>query len=460
MTYKWRNSVFPIAAIFSFRMLGLFMLIPIFTLYASQLSFATPALMGFALGAYGLSQGILQIPFGMLSDRYGRKKIISLGLILFVIGSLVGAFADSIYQMIFARILQGMGAVGGVLIALLADLTPDKQRTKAMAVIGITIGTSFSVAMIISPSIANHYGLAGIFYVTAFLAMVGLFLLHCVIPNPEREIFTSQEENQGVLIKKVLKNANLLRFNISIFIQHMILTATFFVLPLILKRQIALGNLALQWHFYLPIIIFAFFCMIPFILFAEKKEQMRSIFLVAVGLTGISQFLLYFLYSYWGGLCGLFLGYFLAFNILEAIIPSLVSRHAGSSNKGTAMGVYSTSQFLGIFIGGVLAGLIYQYGSIQIIFLFNSLVSLGWFLLVFSISPYAYEMTITIPYQAGTQPDYLLPEITKLPGVNKVKILHEQRHLHAQVNKALYQDGSIEKLLFDFDLRGKYEQNI
>lgn len=205
MKQPWLNRVFPIAAIFSFRMLGLFMLIPVFSVAAIHLKDATPTLIGIALGSYGLSQGLLQIPFGFLSDRFGRKPILTLGLVLFAVGSLLGAYADSIYGMIFARTLQGAGAIGSVLIALLADLTPDEQRTKAMAVIGVTIGMSFSLAMVISPALTHRFGLAGIFYLTAFLAGTGLVLLHTVIPTPKKEPFHIDNEVSPTQFKDVLK---------------------------------------------------------------------------------------------------------------------------------------------------------------------------------------------------------------------------------------------------------------
>jgi len=264
MKHSWLNSVVPIAAIFSFRMLGLFMLIPVFTVFASQLSDATPALIGLALGSYGLSQGILQMPFGMLSDRFGRKPVISVGLMLFACGSLLGAFSHSIYTMILARTLQGTGAIGSVLIALVADLTPDEQRTKAMALIGLTIGLSFSLAMVLSPALTNYYGLAGIFYLTTVLAFLGLFLLHAVIPNPQKERFHSDSEANPSLFKSVISNKHLQRLNVGIFIQHFILTATFYFIPLLLQEQIKQGNLTQQWYFYLPLMFFSFVFMVPF----------------------------------------------------------------------------------------------------------------------------------------------------------------------------------------------------
>lgn len=386
MRFSWLNSVIPIAAIFSFRMLGLFMLIPVFTIYAPSLKGATPYLIGLALGGYGLTQGLLQIPFGMLSDRFGRKPIIAIGLALFALGSIIGALTDSIYGMILARCFQGMGAIGSVLIALLADLTPDEQRTKSMAVIGMTIGLSFSLAMLISPYISRHYGLSAIFIVSVILALVALILLYLVIPTPKQERFHSESEANASLIAVVLKNSQLLRLDAGIFCQHFILTATFFAIPLLLQEQIKLGHLSQQWHFYLPILFFSFVLMVPFIIFAEKKQKMKPVFLGAILLTALAQCCLVLFSQQWWTFCFTMFAYFLAFNFLEASLPSLISKLAASGAKGTAMGVYSSCQFLGIFAGGSMAGVLFLWQGNKGIFIFNAFVGLFWFLFALSMT--------------------------------------------------------------------------
>lgn len=381
MKYSWSKTVFPIAALFSFRMLGLFLLIPVFTLYAAQLTGATPALIGIALGAYGLSQGILQMPFGMLSDKWGRKPIITLGLILFALGSLVGALADSVYGVILGRIIQGMGAIGSVLIALLADLTSDKDRTKAMAVIGMTIGVSFSLAMVISPVLASHFGLSGIFYLTAFLATIGLLILHLVIPTPKTEPFHRENEANPALFKSVISNIQLLRLDAGIFCQHFILTSTFFAIPLILSSHIQQGHLQQPWHFYLSTMIIAFISMVPFIVYGERKNKVTAVYLGSILCTLLSQYLLHFIFNNWIALCVLMFLYFTAFNILEALLPSQISKQASSNSKGTAMGVYSTAQFLGIFAGGSASGFLYQWNGQAGVFLSNTVISVIWLII-------------------------------------------------------------------------------
>ena len=448
MIYSWSKTVFPIAAIFSFRMLGLFLLIPVFTIYAANLHGATPTMIGIALGGYGLTQGLLQIPFGMLSDKFGRKPILTIGLLLFALGSLVGALTDSIYGMIFARTLQGTGAIGSVLIALLADLTPDNERTKAMAVIGMTIGTSFSLAMVISPALCNHFGLAGIFYLTTALALLGILLLHLVIPNPIKERFHADSEANPFLFKSVINNQHLQRLNLGIFCQHFILTATFFAIPMILSQQVKAGHLTHQWHFYLPLMVCSFIVMIPFIIVAEKKKQMKPIFLMSVLVTTLAQGLLAFSHLYWISLCLLMFVYFVSFNILEASLPSLVSKQANPNNKGTAMGIYSTGQFLGIFAGGSLAGIIYQWSNSHGIFITNAIIGTIWFIVACFMKPNVYLSSLILHYSAANNKDEeVISALLNIPGVKEVALAKEEETLYLRVDEQNYQAGSAEKTL-------------
>lgn len=450
MKQPWLNRVLPIAAIFSFRMLGLFMLIPVFTVYATHLTAATPALIGIALGSYGLTQGLLQIPFGMLSDRFGRKPIITLGLLLFAFGSLLGAYTDSIYGMILARTIQGMGAIGSVLIALLADLTPDESRTKAMAVIGVTIGLSFSLAMIISPAMTNHFGLAGIFYLTTAMAGAGLFLLHTVIPTPVKEPFHTDTEVNPTQFKQIFQNRHLQRLNIGIFCQHLMLTSTFFAIPLMLQKQMKLGHLTQQWHFYLPLMICAFLAMLPFIVLAERKQKIKSVFVGSVVVIGVSQFILAFTYDSWLSICVTMFVYFVAFNILEASLPSLVSRQASVDSKGTAMGIYSSSQFLGIFAGGAMSGVIYQASSSQGIFVVNGVIALLWLIIATHMKPNFYQLTLIIPYpEPLSNESNLLQMLGDLPGVREVALAAEEGLIYLRIDKQTYQNGSAESVVLN-----------
>lgn len=369
MQLPWIKITLPIAAIFAFRMLGLFMLIPIFSVYGQQLQHATPVLIGIALGSYGLSQGLMQMPFGILSDYFGRKKILFIGLLLFAAGSLLGAYTHSIYGMIIARMIQGCGAIGSVLIALVADLIDDRHRSKAMAIIGSSIGFSFAIAMMLSPMIAQKAGLAGIFNLTAILALTGLVIMVLFIPQVTHQQQPIPFRWQN--IKDSFTPTALKKCHFGICGQHFILTSSFFAIPLILHEIHAPLT-----SFYLSLMLLAFIIMLPVIGVCESKKKREPLFILSVIILTIGQLLMSFIPHEIHALWACLLIYFTAFNILEALFPTLIAKSAHPSLKGTATGIYSTMQFLGICLGGIWAGFAYKYFGIQSIFIFNTLLCL------------------------------------------------------------------------------------
>ncbi len=278
-----RRSVAALASIYAMRMLGLFMVMPVFVLLGDDLAGATPALIGLAIGAYGLSQALLQVPFGLLSDRFGRKRLIYIGLILFAAGSLLAAASESIYGVIAGRILQGSGAIASVLMALLSDLTREEERTKAMASVGISIGLSFSVSLVLGPLLGSMFGLAGIFYTTAVLAVAALVVVNRVVPNPHLQRRSPDTHPAREMLSQVLRNPRLLRLDFGIFALHLVLTAVFLLVPTLLQDRLQLAASS-HWWFYLTVMVTSFFAMVPFIIIAEKQRRMKLVLCGAIAM--------------------------------------------------------------------------------------------------------------------------------------------------------------------------------
>ncbi|SVA81381.1 uncharacterized protein METZ01_LOCUS134235 [marine metagenome] len=378
------KAALSLASVFFLRMLPLFMILPVLSLSENTYMYATPQLLGLALGIYGLTQASLQIPFGMLSDRWGRKPIIVLGLIIFGIGSLIAATADSVHGLLVGRALQGAGAVAAALMALAADLTKKECRTKAMAYIGISIGAAFSIAFILGPILYAYIGIKGLFYLSACLSILAIITLLTIVPSPTKKVRNVNPPNLRD-IKSVLVNTSLIKLDISIFSSHLILMANFVAIPITLRDSMQLPTIS-HWQVYLTAIFISSFIMVPFIMFGEqlKKENLfliLSILLIMLSQTGLAlfglslNFIIIFLVLFFG-----------AFNYLEALLPSKVSKTAQKNTKGTALGVYSTSQFIGIFIGGLAGGFFYQqFGPISV-HLFCLFITFLWLLLMLFFS--------------------------------------------------------------------------
>jgi MFS family permease len=367
-----------LAAVFSVRMLGLFMVYPVFAAFARHLAGATAYRIGLALGIYGLSQGVLQMPFGVLSDRLGRKVMIVFGLLVFALGSAVAASSRTIEGMILGRLLQGAGAVGSVILALVADLTSDRNRTKAMALIGMSIGFSFLVAIVTGPAVAGWIGVAGIFWLMAALALVGIAITLFVVPAPPPLRAHAHPEAQTIprLIGATLRNPQLLRLDFGIFALHAVLTASFLVVPGLLRGTLAVGSRD-QWFIYLPVLLVSIAVAVPTIIVAERHRRMKIVVIGAVAALALSQLMLATAADDAYALIAALIVFFVGFNIMEASLPSLVTKTAPAGSRGTATGIYSSSQFLGIFAGGVAGGWVHQaVGSAAVFFLAAALAIL------------------------------------------------------------------------------------
>ena len=377
MTAGERRAAASLAAIFSLRMLGLFMILPVFFLYAEEFAGATPLLVGIALSAYGLTQAALQIPFGMLSDRLGRKRVIAAGLLLFALGSVVAAQADSIYMVIAGRAIQGAGAIASAIMALGADLTREEHRTKVMASIGMSIGAAFALALVLGPVLDGWFGLQGMFWLTAVLALLALAVLVWVVPTPAHSSIHRESEPVAALFRNVLLDTQLLRLDAGILILHCILMAGFVAIPLALRDVIGFDGQD-HWQMYLPVLLVSVALMVPFIILAERHGHMKAVFLSAIGLIAMAELVMYALHANFLSLAFGLLMFFTAFNLLEATLPSMISKLAPAGSRGTAMGVYSSSQFLGVFLGGTLGGWIYGHFGLESVFLLCAGLALLW----------------------------------------------------------------------------------
>ena len=438
MTRFETRAAFSLAGIFSLRMLGLFMIYPVFAFYAKHLDGSTPVTVGLALGAYGLTQALLQIPFGMLSDRYGRKRMITIGLVIFAAGSVVAALSGSIYGVIAGRILQGAGAVGSVILALGADLTREEQRTKTMAVIGMTIGLSFALALVLGPLLNAVVGVSGIFWATAMMALVGIAVLYGVTPQPAK--LQSHRDTGAVpaMFARVLSDPQLLRLDFGIFALHAMLTASFIAVPVLLRDVVGVGENEL-WMVYLPVLAASVIIMVPMIILAEAKRRMKSVFVGAVVTLGLSQLALLAWHTSLVELVVVLTLFFAAFNIMEASLPSLISKVAPAEAKGTAMGVYSSSQFFGIFIGGTVGGWAYGLDGPEGVFIFSALAALIWFFVAVTMTPPRFAKSHMVNV-ADMEPDAARDRADRLraePGVIEAVAVPEDGVIYLKVDSAV-----------------------
>ncbi len=379
MTSTERRASIALAGIFTLRMLGLFMIFPIFSLDAHLYSGNTATLTGLAIGVYGLTQALFQIPFGRLSDRIGRKKVIVGGLLIFAVGSAVAASAESIWEVIAGRALQGLGAIAAAVLALTADLTREEQRTKAMAIIGVSIGMAFALAMVAGPAIKPLLGLAGLFWMTGAMALLGIAVLLYFVPTPARIRFHRDAEAVPAQFKNILRNGQLLRLDLGILILHLIMTATFVVLPLVLRDYAGFASDD-HWMIYLLVLAIALALMLPFVIYADRYNRIKQVFMVSIAILTLSQAGMYGFHEIWWLVVMCMILYFTGFTVLEASLPALVSRLAPSELKGTALGVYSTAQYLGAFLGGALGGWLYGNFGITSVFAVCGSLCVCWLL--------------------------------------------------------------------------------
>ena len=440
-----RRAAASLAAVFSVRLLGLFMIYPVFAAYAGGLEGASAYTIGLALGIYGLTQGLLQIPFGLMSDRIGRKTMIVAGLVLFALGSAVAALSGSIMGVVAGRALQGAGAVGSVILALVADLTAEENRTKAMATVGITIGFSFMAAVVAGPIVAELVGVAGIFWLMVVLAAAGIAITLFAVPQPSSLGVRRDAETVPSMLGGVLRNGELLRLDFGIFALHAMLTASFLVVPGLLGGSLGVTSHD-QWIVYLPVLIVSVGIMVPSIVVAEKHRRMKEVFVCAVAAIAASQAMLAL-----GGanpyvLLAAVTIFFAGFNVMEASLPSLVTKTAPADAKGTATGVYSSSQFIGIFCGGVFGGWVHQAGGDAAVFAATTALALAWLYVAARMRPPSYLVTRLIRLGGDGAGEGLAARFRQLPGVADAVVIAEEGLAYLKVDSRAFDAEKAEAL--------------
>ena len=377
---EWRAST-SLAGVYALRMLGMFLVLPVLALYAAQLPDANDnkALVGLAMGMYGLTQALLQLPLGMASDKFGRKKVIYFGLIVFAAGSFMAAAANSLEMLVIARAVQGAGAVSAAVTALLADLTRDEVRTRSMAMIGLSIGLTFSASLVLSPMLAGWMGVSGLFALTGGLTLLSMAVVAFWTPNPERSKVHEDAQAQPARFGEVLKNRQLMSLNFGIFALHCGMMALFTSLPFAME-QLGLDKVA-HWKVYFPATLLGLILMVPAIIVGETRDKLKQVFLLGIGLTLVATLGLMLGYGSLWLIAACLIVYFIGFNILEASQPSMVSKIAPAKLKGTAMGVYNTLQSIGLFCGGLLGGRLLEHYGFMAVFGFVALLMLLWLLI-------------------------------------------------------------------------------
>ncbi|MFA5488500.1 MAG: MFS transporter [Candidimonas sp.] len=376
LTPRERRASITLAVLFASRMLGLFLLTPVFAVAALAVPGGHDATrVGLAIGAYGLTQAVMQIPLGMASDRFGRRPVIVAGLLLFILGGVICALAASIDGIIVGRVIQGLGAVSAAITAWLADATRPEVRTRAMAMVGGSIGLSFAASLVLSPLLVGQFGLSGLFWAISLLGFVCLFIATFLVPAaPPNPIPIVQ-----VSAAAVLRHVDLLRLNFGVFCLHFILMAMFIVAPGMLSELGGYDTTQL-WKVYLPVILGSFVLMVPAVFYTETRREHKRALELAVAMLVTVLVVMPFAGRSFAAFCVTLTVFFVAFNVLEALQPSLVSRVAPSSYKGLALGFYNTAQSLGVFAGAVAGGLLVSLGTPMAVFYSAAALAFIWLL--------------------------------------------------------------------------------
>ncbi len=452
MNSNERISTLSLALLSSFRMFGLFMVLPVLSLYMSpevtgkSLEGATPLLIGLAIGGYGLTQALMQIPFGSLSDRFGRKKLITVGYCLFILGSLIAAMSDSIYGIIAGRVLQGGGAVAACIMALLGDLTSEQTRTRSMAMVGASIGVSFAISIVLGPIVDAYWGISGVFWLTALLGVIGLVILWRLVPNPPTSMYSLETLSTRQGLAKSYFNPELQRVYWGVLILHALLTALFIFLPANIIKAFDIEASMTGWV-YLPVVVLGFVLAVPFILVAEVKRQMKWMMVMAVALMLLVTLSLLTSIETGYAMAILLLVFFTAFNLMEATLPSLVAKLASAGTRGSAMGLFSSHQFLGAFIGGWLGGMALEWKGEDFLLMACAGLLGVWLLLVSTMKAPKFLKGVSLPFDGTDNMAPALEDLNRQTGVLEVYYYEATQTLYIKYDPDLTNEGIIQQTL-------------
>jgi len=431
-----KRAAFSLALVYALRMLGLFMILPVFSLHADGYDGATPLLIGLAIGVYGLTQGLFQLPFGFLSDRFGRKTVIVGGLLIYCIGSLVAAEAQSITEVIAGRALQGLGAIAAAVMALAADLTREEVRIRVMAIIGMSIGASFMIAMVVGPVIAAEFGLRILFWMTAGLALLGILVIVFVTPRPPRQVFHRDTQLSLADVGRIVADRELLKLGCGVFVLHLVLAATFVVFPLVLQQVLMVEEQA-HWRTYLPVFALSVLLLPPMIIVAEKLRRAHGVLLFAIAMLVVAEAGLALSETYAMAFAMLVL-FFGAFNFLEAMLPASVARIAPADMKGTAMGLFSSAQFFGAFAGGLVGGSLLALSDYAGTFGWLAGILCLWLLLALTMKPPAYlkSRIVSLKTLDAADVDDFVERVQAIEGVREVAVYEAEHVAYLKVDNS------------------------
>ena len=373
----------PLSLIVALRFFGLFIVLPVLSIYALDMEGATPFLAGLVVGGYALTQATFQVPFGLMSDKFGRKPVLFFGLVIFIAGSVVAALADNIYMLLVGRFLQGAGAIGSVVSAMIADLVKEEQRAHAMAIMGGTIAMSFAAAMIIAPIVGGNYGIDKLFWLTGILSVMAIGILFTSVPKPPHIVHSYSEKESKFF--DVFQDKALVRMYITFLFHSSIMTMAFFIIPVVMTDAVADGGFGWEkaelWKVYFPAMIFGFIAMAPAAIYGEKHGKGKEIFMISVAVIFLGFLAMGFATTPWVFIVGVVL-FFIGFNMFEPLLQSFVAKFAKVHQKGAALGVANTFAYTGIFLGGLLAGWLMQHYDRSVLAMVVAVIAIAWFIWV------------------------------------------------------------------------------